>query len=403
MDVRETGSINQERQQKINRTLVLRLLYRQGLCSRADLARLSGLKRATITNIISELIQCGIVKEEGILSGQKGRRSIGIRLNGEKYKVIGIMLRRDSYSIGLFGLNNKIDQIKVFPIGWEEKKQSVIEEMKENIKKAVGQSKGKVLAIGVAVPGPYRQRDGKILFITNMTGFGDVSILQALQKDLDLPIFIENDANTGVIAQRWKYSKEQEVKDIVYVLAGQGIGSGIISEGRLMRGAMGMAGEMGHCSINFQGPVCECGNRGCLELYCSMHVLLESLKKRIISGELTMLKENFSYEDVSNAIRQGDSVAMEEYEKVCRFLAVGIVNIANQINPGMIIIGDELADLNKEKFLRMIKAYAGRLVSSSVLEKVEIKVNELLLNPSLLGAAVMAGQKIFEDPFSFLK
>ena len=105
------ASINQERSQWINRALILNLLRQEGICSRATLSRLSGLKQATITNIAGELIQCGLVVETGLIAGAKGRRSIGVTLNDARYKVVGIRMTRDQFYVSLVGISGKMYEI----------------------------------------------------------------------------------------------------------------------------------------------------------------------------------------------------------------------------------------------------------------------------------------------------
>ena len=120
------ASINQERSQLINRALILNLLRQEGICSRATLSRLSGLKQATITNIAAELIQCGLVVETGLIPGEKGRRSIGVTLNDARYKVIGISMTRDQFYVDLVGISGKVYETRSFEISQTEGPQSVL-------------------------------------------------------------------------------------------------------------------------------------------------------------------------------------------------------------------------------------------------------------------------------------
>lgn len=397
-------SINQEKQQQINRTLVLNLLRKKRLCSRADLARLSGLKGATITNIINEFIQADIVVEEGILTGAKGRRSIGIRINGEKHKVLGIVLARRSYSISILGLDNQLYKVKKFEFS-KLTVEVMLEEVKKNAKKMIEEETQGVLAIGVTVPGPYKKKNGKLIFMTNSTRFENVDVLGELQKDFDIPVFIENDANAGAVAQQWKHNEEKEYSEenLVYVVAGEGIGCGIISKGELLRGDTNTAGEMGHCSIKFDGPLCECGNHGCLELYCSMSVLNKNIRDRIENGELTKLNRDFSYEELKEAIQSGDKLAVEEYCKIGEFLAVGIVNVINQINPSSIIIGDMLAELDGEIFLCTIRKIVQQRIRESIWENLNLEISAIEENAILVGSGMIAVDRICESPFTFIK
>ena len=239
-------SINQEKQQKINRTLVLRLVRQEKLASRAEIAKLSGLQRATITNIIKELIELGIVVEDGLLSGDKGRRSIGIRINGEKFCVAGVMVTREYFGVSLIGLSGEIRETRYF-------KMEETDSVSESIRRITTEIHGMIeahkqefqtLAVGVAVPGPYKMDGDEVVFVTNLVGWDGSPISSLLQADFNIPVYIENDANAGAFAQLWNYEKSLFRKDMAYIVAGQGIGCGIISNGMLLKGALGIAGEI---------------------------------------------------------------------------------------------------------------------------------------------------------------
>lgn len=398
------GSVNQEKQQQINRKFVIDLLRRAGICSRADLAKASGLKRATITNIINELIEKDIVVEEGIMTGKKGRRSIGIRIHGERYKVVSVMLARKSYSIGIMGLENKMYHMEKMKIESGLTLHEILEQVKADIKRMISENtEGEIIAIGVAIPGPYKRDNDKLIFVTNLDSVNvmeGVNVLAELQSDFDIPVYIENDANAGVYAQQW-YHNETGAEDLIYVVAGAGLGCGTILNGELLKGARGIAGEFGHCSINYEGPKCGCGNRGCLEMYCSLNILMKQIKERILSGEKTMLRPEFTFDDLSLAVKVNDKVAVEEYSKVCSLLAVGIVNLVHQLNPELIVIGDELAEIHPERLLYIVKKKVQELVPPMVWENLRIEINKLEYNPILIGAGVIATEKVLEDTSEF--
>lgn len=152
-DLSIIGSVNQEKQQQLNRRYVVDILRKAGICSRADLAEASGLKRATITNIINELIEKDIVVEEGLMAGKKGRRSIGIRIHGERYKVISVMLARKSYSIGIMGFDNKIYKTETVKTGADQDLHTILGNMKLDIKRILSENtEGEIIAIGIAIP-----------------------------------------------------------------------------------------------------------------------------------------------------------------------------------------------------------------------------------------------------------
>lgn len=406
----EEKSINQEKQQKINRTLVLRLLRQEKLASRADIAKLSGLQRATITNIVKELMDLGIVVEDGILSGNKGRRSIGIRMNGGNFGVAGVMVTREYFGVSLIGLSGEIHETKYFKL---EEMDSVYESIqrikKETYHMMAAQKDFRTLAVGFAVPGPYKIDGDEIIFITNLVGWDGIPISSLLQEGFDVPIYIENDANAGAFAQLWNYEKTLAKKDMAYIVAGQGIGCGIISNGVLLKGALGIAGEIGHTTIDHCGPRCECGNYGCLEMYCSMLVLKKNIRKRLKNGENSYVREeyertgNLSQQLLKEAIKKQDIVVKEEFDKMCEYLAVGIINIINQLNPELVIIGDALAEIGGEYMLNKIKKKIQNRVRPIIWENLQVELNEIPENPILVGAAAIAAQKIFENPAEFIE
>jgi DNA-binding MarR family transcriptional regulator len=151
-------SFNQEKIQFVNRSLVLSLIRENKVCSRATLAQLSGLKQTTITNIINELISCNLVVETGLMTGNKGRRSIGLKLNDQYYKVIGIRMTRKSFDITLMGLSGLIFYKNRFKISRDETVQITVSRIRTAIQ-TVRQDNpdSEILAIGMAMPGPYRE------------------------------------------------------------------------------------------------------------------------------------------------------------------------------------------------------------------------------------------------------
>ncbi len=397
-------SINQEKQQKINRALVINLLRQEKLCSRADLANLSGLKRATITNIINEFMEYDLVVEDGILDGSRGRRSIGIRVNGQKYRTIGVMITRQYYSIGMMGISGEVYTTQTYQIEKGRNPDRVIEEMKNNIREMIESAQdSRILAMGIAVPGPYERCGDKMVFATNLAGWDGIEIAMHMKKDFDIPVFVENDANAGVCAQLWFHEGRLSQQNIAYVVAGQGIGCGIILNGELQKGSIGIAGEIGHTSINYQGPQCECGNRGCLEKYCSSIAVMNSIRERLEKGEASVLGMNAKFQDFAEAVRQGDAVAQDEYRKACEFLAMGIVNMINQINPSEVIIGDILTEVEPELLLKIVRHKVKEIVRPMVWEHLKIELSHLEHNPIMIGAGVIAAQEVFENPISYMK
>ncbi|HEX3039798.1 MAG TPA: ROK family protein [Caproiciproducens sp.] len=376
-------SLNQGKIQMINRSLVLDLIRQEKICSRATLSKLSGLKQTTITNIVSDLMKCQLVVETGLMNGEKGRRSIGLRLNDEKYKVIGIRMTRLFFYIGLFGISGDVHNIKTYKIPHDESVDITTLRIRNAIQITLDENKDcNISAITMAMPGPYREDIDRLLFVTELTGWQNFAIKEALTKDLKIPLYIVNDADASAFSQYWYRNK----KYLIYVLAGQGIGNGMVVNGKLACGSKGLAGEFGHTSINFDGPKCGCGNRGCIEKYCSLLVLYDNIKNRLKAGEVSCLVNNdINTENVARAVQNRDPVACEEYKKVCVYLSIGIINLINQNDPDTIVIGDELTQIAPDMLLTIVNDKVRECVNPLVLENLSIEINQLPESPCLLG------------------
>ena len=398
------ASVNQEKIQVINRTLILDLIRQEGTCSRAALARLSGLRQATITNIVGGLIHCGLVVETGLISGERNRRAIGVRLHDERFKVIGVRLTREMFELSLAGLSGKTYGCWEYRAEREEDFPAMLARVRAAIQKVVRENPAaEILSACVAVPGPYHKEEDRLLFVTGIDGWEGCPVRETLASGLPIPVYIVNDANAGVFAQFWYGCGDPAAQNMVYILAGQGIGCGMLVEGKLLLGQQRMAGELGHSSIQFNGPPCACGNRGCLETYCSLGTLRQQIAERLRGGADSCLCENgLTLSAISHAVRVGDRVACEAYRRACGFLAMGIAGLINQLNPGRIVIGDQLAEIHPGILLDVVQKNVSSSVNPLIARNTSIEVSRLHKNSSLLGAAAYAAHQELSNSERFL-
>lgn len=384
--------------QEMNRSLIIRLLHKNGVCSRADLAKATGLKQATITNIINSFIGAGIVKETGIIEGEKGRRSIGVSLNGTDYKLIGVRLARKYLKVGLFDIEGTLYYKKKVDIKITATPEDAIIIMKSLITDILkNNDNGSILGIGVALPGPFFRQEGRIVLMTEFSGWEKINIQDELSSTFQIPVYVEHDANCGVLAE-WLYGAHKNNHGtLMYVAAGQGIGAGIIVDGKLYTGTLGTAGEIGHMSISFDGPKCECGNRGCLELYCSTIALLRKIKKERINFEDSILQEDCTLNDVFDALKKEDKLAKTVVDEVVWFLSFGLASVANTLNPDTIIIGDELSNAG-DYLLNSVKCNMKKLLLPQIYENIKIDLSSFDGDPILIGASALAIDSILNKP-----
>lgn len=389
--------VNQEDIQKLNRTLLLQLLQKEGLCSRVHLSRMTGLKQATITNIINDFIKWNIVVETGFLNGRKGRRSIGIALNKEFYAVIGVRLSRRSISTALFdfsgnmlqkrrtGLNKGNDPVKNMDI------------MAEMIRGIMDENKDRnIVAIGLAIPGPYLVHERRIIMMTEEEpGWEKIYIDKELEEKFHIPVFLEHDADAAAYCQI-RYNEYIDFnKPFAYVAVGQGIGAGIIINGQVYKGELGTAGELGHLSIDMNGPKCKCGNRGCLEKYASSSAFVRAVNERLQS------KEPLSFEQIKKMTQAGDRICLEEYRKACEMLGIGMVSFIYTLNPGVIILGDDMVHVCPDILMDSLNTVLKERLLPELFAGVNIQISDIE-NSMLYGAGIIAIHKVFNDPEAYI-
>lgn len=398
MSMTKKEGTNLEDVQEMNRALVIRLLRKFQVCSRADIAKATGLKKATITYIINDLIEWGLVKETGIIDGEKGRRSIGITLNSENYKVIGVRLARKYFTVGLFDIAGTEYVIKTDDIDIMDNSEITFQKIKAEIRELINSTtENIVLGIGVAIPGPFIRDEGRIALMTEFPGWEKVAIKEELQKTFGVPVYLEHDANAGALAEWWFGPKSMHKGTFIYVAAGQGIGAGIILDDRIFTGALGIAGEIGHMSIDFNGPDCECGNKGCLEHYSSTLALMREVKNEIKNYPKSVLNKGLTIQSILKAVRDGDELAVKVFRETAWYLGFGLSSVVNAFNPDVIIIGDDLAE-GGPMLLEVVRETMKKHVLKSVYEKLSIDLSTFRNDPVLLGASTLAVDKILRRP-----
>jgi predicted NBD/HSP70 family sugar kinase len=394
--------VNQTAIQEMNRSLIIHLLWEYTLCSRATLAQLTGLRPATLSNVINSFIEWGIVKEEGLIDGKKGRRAIGIRLDTERYRILAIRLAKKYFSVGLFDISGKeIEHGTQFYDENINTSQDVFDSIREEIRKRINKNtSGEILAMGFAIPGPFIRRDGRIAFMSEFAHWKNIFIKAELEAEFNIPVYVEHDAHVGAFAEYWHMSCNREI-DLVYIAAGQGIGTGIITNGELYKGGLGSAGEIGHTCVEVNGPQCKCGSRGCLQKYCSSLALTAEVNRKINAGANSILHRNCSFEEILEAIQKKDPLAREEYIKCCEYLSIGIINIINLLNPHIIVVGDEMSQVDPDLLMSVIT----KNIENSILPEIR-KFTKIMISPTnsiLTGACIYALEELFKTPVVFRK
>ena len=399
--IKEVAGNNTNDLVEMNRSAIVRILQQTDGCSRADIAKMTGLTQASVTKIVAVLIEMGIVSEVGFVRGSGNRRSIGLRLNAEENLVIGVKFSRHVFSIGVFDICGKNYTKQETEFGLDEFAEDVLAEMKKQIHELLNNYKN-IVAIGMAVPGPYLRKEGRIAMVTRMPSWHDVNFIDEFQNEFDKPFFIEQDANAGALAEWWFGNHGRPLNSLTYFLVGEGVGSGIVDHDRLLLGNLGIASEIGHVSIDINGPACECGNRGCLELYCSATAMLKKAKKllpEIFQEEITNRWE--ACNKVFIAAKEGNEKALKLVDEIAEYIGYGCVTLINCYDPEIIVIGDSISQ-GGSLLLPTINRIVKERILPEISSRVQIKISELTIDPTLYGAAAIATDKMLRKPSEYL-
>ena len=317
----------------LNKSFIIRYLRRSGVCSRAQIAQAVGLTQASISKIMAQLLKENIVFETGYISGAKGRRSVGVALNTQCKRVLGVRLSRRSFAVGLFDLAGNIYENVSGQFAANSTLHSVIIRIKEILRSFIEQY-GDIAAVGVAVPGPFNVKSAEIALTTSMatSDWTNVRLREEFGDDLPVKVVFCHDAAAGALANWWFGSKVDTLQSsLVHFLVGDGVGAGYVVNGEVQESVMGFSSEIGHVSVDVNGPMCSCGNYGCLELYCSTFAFLEDVQKRLqepggIDSQLARSSKVTSHE-VFTAAASGDPLAVAAVDRVGRYIGYGLVNL----------------------------------------------------------------------------
>jgi len=310
---------------------------------------------------------------------------------------IGIDLGGTNIKIGCFDSEIKLISKSSSPTNADMGPGVVIDKMAamiERLLSGAGVSMGNIQAVGVGSPGPARYKEGIITAATNMPKFRNVPIRQMLNAKLGIPVILENDANAACWGE-YVLGAGKGVGDMVFFTLGTGIGAGIISDGKLLRGEAGNAAELGHMIIYPNGRVCNCGQRGCAEAYASANSTAKRATEAIEAGEQSSLAKaleqngQITSQDVYEHLKAGDDLAKKITDVTAEVLAILCVNALHATEPRRIVFAGGMSAAGDE-LLNRIKDYFDEHLWSLQSEAVEICFAALGEDAGIIGAAAMA-------------
>ena len=330
-----------------NRGLILKLIATGQCSSRIELSQKTGLAKMTVTYIVNEFLENGILEERQKVQVEgKGRNPVQLCISDRAPKLIGVHLYREKCSVVLCDMQLKLIKKISFPVDEETAPELInqIFEALDQIMETLGDEK--VYGIGIGAIGPVDKNRGVILAPPNFYGIHDLELKKVIEDRYHLPVFFDGESNCAAIMEKY-YGAGTDCEDFIYIDLANGVGSGLVVNGELYSNTSGMICELGHTSIDWKGEVCGCGNRGCLERYISSNVLEKKL------WEVTDDTKTFQEfcEEMDEAVRENEEQGKafndrqkkinQVFEDMAEKLACALTGFVNSLNPQKIIIGHE--------------------------------------------------------------
>ncbi|MDD3840033.1 MAG: ROK family transcriptional regulator [Clostridia bacterium] len=384
---------------RTNTLIVLDTIRRYGPISRTQIAQKTNLKHPTISNITAELIKRGLIKEGELGKSSGGRKPIYLLINSQAVNVIGLHL----HSKGVMGVFcdfgiNLLDEIYVdFNDNYTE----------DNIKscaiRCVQQlmfnnnvNGNKVIGIGIAAHGLVNTQEKIVSFAPNF-GLKNLNLGEAIEDEFQVPVYIENDVRAMAIGESW-FGLGRSISDFVCLKIGHGIGASFFINNGLYRGVSEGAGEIGHTTIDVDGPRCACGNFGCLQAMASESRIIDRVKEGINKGYCSILEcqGDFTSKDVNRAAHMGDLLSAKVLNEVGMYLGVGVANIINSLNPRLVILGGEIATYKKYVIKSLMDTVKRKVLQDSY-KNSEIVISDLEPYSSVKGAALYVIDNYMKD------
>jgi len=396
---------------RINMSQILDVIRKKGPISRSEIAEITNLTPATITNITSELINAKLIVEGEAGESSGGRKPIMLRIRCDYYRVIGVYIGSRKLKIMASDLmaNSKYSK----QIAYEKEQvtyQEILQILDDEIKiiKSKYQNKGKkIVGIGVGINGVVDTQEGTLIFAPNL-GWRNVNIKQDFEQKFNIPVFVDNNTRTMALGESW-FGTGKNIKNFFCINIDYGVGGSLFIDEKVYRGTSFGAGEIGHTTVDVNGEICSCGNRGCLETVASVKALrkkvyegyLSNVNSSIFEGEEIQSVDDIRSSQIFEAANNGDQFAISLIKETGEKIGIGIANIINTFNPEMVVINGEIISTGEILLEPIVTTVMKRGFRSSV-NATRIVLSKLGNMAYLKGAIVLATQHIFDDPESII-
>jgi len=332
VDLSDLQLASSETARHINRDIILELIRASQPISRADLARRSGLQRSTVSQIVEQLIRENWVREGPVASAPRGRRPTMIGLN-EDLVAIAVDIHPRQATVAVVDLNGRLLSRSLVPLTSDPLASTrlMIQCMRRMCTSLPRQS---IEGIGVSLPGRVDPASQRLVFAPNLH-WPDFDLKKIMEAEMELPVKMENAATASLLAELI-FARMDGTRDAALVTISEGVGVGVLANGRLISGSYGMAGEFGHIPVDPSGPRCACGHKGCWETFASCQAALRYYL------ELAPETPAITFQELLNRAEEGDAAAEQALERQAQWIGRGLRMMIAALSPSTILIAGEV-------------------------------------------------------------
>jgi predicted NBD/HSP70 family sugar kinase len=383
---------------EINRQIALNLVREKQPISRADLARLMGMRPGAVSLLVNELLESRLVFEGAKGDSQGGRRPTHLYIETRRRCAVAVDISASHTSLLVTDLlGHPLMEVEEFPT--RRRPQALVKELAARIRALLKDHPGfgECIGIGMVVSGMVDLAGSRLMFSPTL-GWRDVDLVGPLKAATRLPVVVENSVKACILAQVWAVTGDAPVDGpVVFVNVSDGVGVGIAVDGKLVRGANNIAGEFGHIPLSMYGPLCACGQRGCWEAYVSKRAITARYLGADASWSGSTEPEGPSVKEIVARARAGEARAMETLRETGYYLGRGFATIVKSIDPQRVYVGGEIT-LAWDLFESAVRDALREQALIREPGETEIRVVPLSEHPRLRGAAALVSTPAFAAP-----
>ncbi|WP_152658423.1 ROK family transcriptional regulator [Oceanobacillus sp. CFH 90083] len=389
--------------QELNRSIILETIRKYGPISRSEIAKKNDLSPTTVTSAVTELINEGYVVEGGTGTSSGGRKPILLNFSPDNHYLIGVSISYSKITIADMNLEAEITMKRIYPTKGYTGTTLInyLLRLLEDFYAAQQDDGRQCIGISLIIQGIVDSKKG-VVHYNPVLLLEDVYLRDSVEEHFNLPTWLDNDTNAYVLAEK-NFGNFQDVENLIYITIGEGVGSGVIVNNTISRGESGGAGEFGHTSIDYQGELCSCGNKGCIENYISWPATSKRIMKEIETGKETILttfltndKLFITPSEFVEAVNAGDSLAVAMNDDIAEYLSAGVVNLVHLFNPEVIILGGDVTNQN-QLLINALQNKIKKKTLKPLYQDVNITTSSLGKEFEMVGAASV----LLQDKFQF--